>query len=150
MPIDAGTEAASEPAVDAGADGAEAAEEDAAQRRVIAIYGSTEIVILETIAFKPGSDQVPKAAFPTLDAIAEIMEQHTFVVELEGYSTPNEKLKGLAERRAKKVRELLVARGVPLDRLQVVDRMAKPDPSRPPPNPAEVRFHIVPGTGDAP
>lgn len=118
-------------------------EEDASHHRVVLMYGSTEIHILEFVTFKPFSDQVPKSVDPMLDAVAEAIKAHTFQIEIEGYAGPTEKTKGLAKRRAQKVHDLLVARGVAKARMVVVDRMVTPDPDRPPPHPPSVRFHVV-------
>jgi hypothetical protein len=71
------------------------------------------------------------------------MKHHTFEIEVEGFAAPNEKVPGLAKRRAQKVVDALVVRGVPKDRMQAVDRMLKPDPKRPPPHSPSVRFHVV-------
>jgi len=121
---------------------ADATLDAAAEPRMVAIYGATAIVILESIEFPSGALQVPADAVATLDAVAEILKKHRFLVEIEGYADPSEKLPSLALRRAKRVQKLLIQRGVNSELIVPVDRgaVAKPDGGG---LNARVRFHVV-------
>jgi len=90
-------------------------------RRVIAIYGSNVIVILQRITFARGKDALEKKHDQTLDAVAETMRSRSITVALEGHAEATEGVPAgpLSEARARKVMQALVARGVAKDRLRV-------------------------------
>lgn len=87
--------------------------------RLIAIYGTTEMVLPDKVFFPSGSHVIPKSAEPMLDAVAEVMKSEPkLVVEVEGHSDSSEPGGvALSGRRAGAVIAYLTKAGVPAARL---------------------------------
>jgi outer membrane protein OmpA-like peptidoglycan-associated protein len=133
---DASAEADAVPDVDA------AAEEQ--HRTMIPIYGEPTPRIVEVVFFDPGSDVLDADDRTTLAAVAEVLEHHAFSIEIEGHMDPSEKGKKLSERRAERVRKVLVDLGVEPERLRVKDHGGTRPLSATPSNKnARVAFRIL-------
>ena len=86
----------------------------------------SSIRIIEIIVFPPNQSEPLPASAPILDAIADVMKQHSELelVGVVGHVAPNESA-ALAMSRASRVVALLVKRGVAANRLEA--RAGKPD-----------------------
>jgi outer membrane protein OmpA-like peptidoglycan-associated protein len=86
------------------------------QRNVIRLKPGT------TILFDTNSDKLQDASFPILDEVASVMEQNGRLrVRVEGHTDNTgsaDHNKDLSNRRAASVREYLVTKGIPADRLE--------------------------------
>lgn len=88
-------------------------------RRLIPIYGSVEIRILQQIPFAPGSHAIMSAAEPTLEEIAKVLKDNPALrVEVEGHADETERAaEALSGHRAEVVVARLTALGVDPGRL---------------------------------
>lgn len=83
------------------------------------------IEIAEQIAFGFGSDKIREKSFPTLDAVARVLQQNPSIVRLsvEGHTDsegPEASNLDLSTKRAAAVREYLVGKGIAAERVESV------------------------------
>ncbi|MBE7485140.1 MAG: OmpA family protein [Polyangiaceae bacterium] len=118
---------------------------------LVPIYGESTPMILTVIPFAPESAALSTDSETTLDAVAEVLRAHPFVVEIEGHADSSERLGGLGRARAEAVRRRLVALRVRPGALRVKSYSAKRPlaPKRPDLN-ARVSFRIVEVDGAPP
>jgi outer membrane protein OmpA-like peptidoglycan-associated protein len=96
---------------------------DPERGRMIAIYGETEVVILQVLRFAPGSTVVEKDAEPTLKAIVDILDTYpTMNLVVTGHADTTEchaaACHALAKKRAHAVVAALLERGAVEARLK--------------------------------
>lgn len=107
--------------VSASATPSAAPEEIEPPRRVIPIYGSSEIQILQRVEFGPGSAVVPLGASTLLDELVKVMDAYpkAFLVCV-GHALPSEttSVEKLAAARAKAVADALAKKGIAKERLR--------------------------------
>jgi outer membrane protein OmpA-like peptidoglycan-associated protein len=82
----------------------------------------TEVLLDERIEFEPGSARLRSASTELLTEVARVMSEHVEIqrVEIEGYTDARERTQSgleLAKQRADAVRDWLIARGIPPERL---------------------------------
>lgn len=82
---------------------------------------NTDPVILEQVQFRKGSAALQPASSPLLDAVAQVVIEHPEleIVQVRGHAFQEQK--GIGKRRAEAVFAYLVKKGVPKERLMVVD-----------------------------
>ena len=80
----------------------------------------------------------------TLQAVAEVLERHPFIVEVQGHADPSERRWKISEQRAQRVKKALIELGVESDRLRVQDygKTRPLGPERSPQN-ARVSFQVL-------
>ena len=92
-------------------------------RRILnSIHLRDVILITDKITFDPGSADIDPSSFEELDRIVETLEDHDAVVRIDGHTDsegPARFNRRLSLKRAGAIRDYLVSKGIPEDRLRV-------------------------------